>query len=322
MPQARGTQTSVALYDETTYGADPGTPAGKKVYFKTFGVKSSQNRLDSATLNAERSRGRPIAGNIDVAGSLTSEIGAEWIGSMLRHTLGAVATTGAGPFVHTLTLGDLPVGMVLEKDHGANISGAGRYEKFNGCRVKGAKFTFPQEGFPEVSWEIKGAKSALASAPLDAALDDAGHTSFSAFDAAIMEGGSAIAIVTAAEMSIDNGLDENGHVIGSAGVRAQLAEGFATISGSITALFDSATLLNKAINGTESSLKITLSRGTGLGSAGNESIEFLVEQLVYERTSPAIEGPAGLLITLPLKGYKVGANKGFKITLKNAVATI
>lgn len=322
MPQARGSQTTIALYEETTYGSDPAAPAGKKLYLTRFGVQSQQNRLDSATLSSSRERVKPAAGNINVSGAMACEIGAEWMGTLLRHALGANTTTGLGPYTHTLTLGDLPVGMLLEKDHGSNIAGAGRFEKCNGARIARAGFEFPTEGYVTGSFDVVAAKSTLTAAALDAALDDFGHTPFSAFDASIQEGGAAVAVVTQASINLDNALDDSVFTVGGAGVRRALPEGFATVSGQITALFEDATLLNKAINGTESSLKITLSRGTGAGSAGNESIEFFVQQMLYERTSPPIEGPQGLLITLPFKAYKSGANSALKVTLKNAVAAI
>jgi hypothetical protein len=323
MPQARGTQTTSALVEEATYKTTPVTPAGQKLYLTANTVQAQQNRLDSNTLAASRERDQPIAGNINVSGSLDFEIGAEWIGTLMKHILGTNATTGANPYTHTMELGDLPVGMIIEKDFGSNISG-NRYQYFNGCRVASAQFEFPQEGFPTGSVAIVGAKETNDSSPLDASLDDNGNTPFSAFDASIEEGGSSIAIVTQASINVNNGLDESTFVIGGAGERSALPEGFATVTGSLTALFESTTLLDKAINGTESSLKITLSRGTGLGSAGNESIEFFVQQLLYERVSPPITGPAGILVTLPFKSYlnSDGVTSALQVTIKNAVATV
>ena len=89
-------------------------------------------------------------------------------------------------------------------------------------------------------------------------------------------------------------------------------------------LFESAALLTKARASTDTQLKITLSRGTGAGSAGNESIEFLVKEMVYEVNSPVIEGPAGLSVQLGFRGFKAsgGTDYGLQITVKNAIATI
>lgn len=322
MPQARGSQSATALFEETAFGVDPGSPSGTLVYVKSNGLQSSQNLIDSETLGGSRERTAPGLGNIDAGGDIVTELSAENDGTLLKHALGSVVTTGAGPYVHTINTGDLPVGMVLEKDFGANLAGPGRYEKFNGSRVGGASFKFPSEGQVEATYSTKAAKSTLGSAPLDATLTDNGHTPFTAFQATILEGGSAIATVTDAEIKIDNELDDSVFVIGGAGVRKDLPEGFATVSGSITTIFDSEALLVKAINGTQSSLKITLSRGNGLGSAGNESIEFLVNQLIYERTSPSIDGPGGVVASFNFKGFRSGATGGLTVTVKNAIAVI
>lgn len=322
MPQARGSQSALAVFDETVFGADPAGPSGVLFRYKSNSLASSQNLIKSETLGGGRERTVPGLGNIDAAGDIVSEFSAENDGTFLRHAIGSLVTTGAGPYVHTLNLGDLPVGMVLEKDFGANIAGVGRYEKFNGGRIASASFKFPSEGQIEASYSIKAATSTLASAPLDASLTDNGHTPFTAFQASIEEGGVAIATVTEAEIKIDNELDDSVFVIGGAGVRKSLGEGFASVSGSITTIFDSAALLTKAINGTQSSLKITLSRGNGLGTAGNESVEFLVNQLQYQRTSPTIDGPGGVLASFIFEGFRDGATGGLTVTVKNALATI
>jgi len=321
MPQARGTQAAFNLYDEDTFGQDPTTPSGTVLHVKSFGVSSSQKLEQSETLSGTRGRSKPVQGNIDVAGDIAVEMAPESIGQLLRHAFGSNTDSGSDPYTHTLDIGALPTGMTLEKDYGANISGAGRVEKFNGCRVGSVKFEFPQSGFPMATFSTKGAVSALAASALDSSPTDNGHTPWSAFEASIEEGGSSIAIVTACEFTLDNGLDDGDYVIGS-NERAQLPEGFATVSGQITALFEDPTLLNKAINGTSSSLKITLSRGDGLGSAGNESLEFNLQQLLYERQSPPVEGPKGILITLPFQVFRSGANLGLQAVLKNALATI
>lgn len=323
MPQARGTQTVSALIEEAVYKTTPGTPAGQKLYLTANSVQAQQNRLDSNTLTNSRERDQPIVGNLNVSGALDFELGAEWIGTLLKHCLGNNVTSGVGPYTHTMDIGDLPPGMIIEKDFGANISG-NRYQYFNGCRAASAVWTFPSEGYPTGTVNIIGAKETNDTTPLDATLDDNGNTPFSAFDATIEEGGASIAIVQQATINLDNGLDESIFVIDGSAERADLPEGFATVTGSITALFESTTLLDKAINGTESSLKVTASRGTGAGDAGNESIEFFVQQLLYERVSPPIVGPQGILITLPFKSYlnADGVTSALQITLKNAVATI
>ena len=321
MPQARGSQATIALYEESTYATNPATPSGQQLYVTQCTLASQQNRIDANTLTSARSRSQPAAGNINASGQLVFELGAESMGTILKHALGTSADTGANPYTHTLTIADLPVGLIIEKDFGANISGSGRTEYFNGTRIQQVTFDFPVEGYATCTMDCVAAKSTLGTAALDGTLTDNGHTPFSIFSGSITEGGTAIAYVQSASITLSNELDQSVYAIGGAGVRRALPEGFATITGSVTALFESAALLTKAIAGTESSLAVTLSRGDGLGSAGNESMSFTVQQLLFERTSPPISGPNGLLLTLPFKGYASGANLGLQVVVKNAVAT-
>jgi hypothetical protein len=322
MSQVKGGQATFALFEEDTFGQDPASPDGQLLLCTKFGLQRTRGRHTSNTLNASRGKERSIQGNIDVNGGIDMELSAHEIGTVLKHSLGVVATTGSDPYVHTITCGALPTGLTLEKDHGSVISGSGRFEKFNGCKVASLALNLPQEGFPTVGIELVGATSVYASTALDATLTDNGHQSFSAAEMTVLdEGGSAIAYVTDGSVNLSNELDTDGYVLNSSARRA-IPEGSAAISGSITALFESMDLLNKARNNTSSSLKATYSRGDGLGSSGNESIEILVQNLDFEEAGLPIEGPAGVKVTLPFHGYKSGSDLGLKITLKNAVATI
>lgn len=329
MPQARGSQAAFSLYEEDVYGQDPAAPAGKKLYLRTFGLQATRNQIDSETLNPDRVRSRPVRGNWDVGGNLEGELSAEAFGTLLKHAIGEVATTdtaGAAPYTHTITPGALPVGLTLEKDHGSAIAGVGRFEKFNGCRIGSLELNFPVEGLVLVTFAVRGAKSALAATALDPALDDPGHTPFSvsALQApgTIEEGGAPIGYLQSARISIDNELDDASFALGGGGVRRALPEGRSTVSGELTALFESAALYQKAIDGDESSLRLRLARGLADGSAGNESLEIHVSRLEFQPQSPPINGPGGVLLTAPFRSYKVGADLGLTVTLKNGQATI
>jgi hypothetical protein len=322
MPQARGVQAGFALYDEDTYGQDPEAPDGHLLYLSKAGVAKQQNRIDSNVLSNSRGRVEPFLGNINVNGPLETELSALSSARMLRHTMGAVTSNGAGPYSHVLTVGDLPLSFTAEIDYGAAISGLGRYVKYNGCKINSAQFEFPAEGACTVSYDVIGADGVLASAPLDATLTDTGHTTFSAFSASIEEGGAAIANVKSVSLNVANDLDQSAYVIGGKGKRGALVEQFSSISGTLTAVFDDTALMQKALGDTQTSLKITLSRGDGLGSLGNESMEFLVQQMKYDPTTPSVDGPGGVEIALPFKAFKLGTDLGLQITINNSIATI
>lgn len=324
--QVAGINARFALYNEAAYNTALVAPEGWKLYLRSFGLRPRQNRIDSQILLGVRSRSRPTAGNKTVEGDLVTEIAAESIGPLLRHAMGDYDVDGGDPYTHTLGLGDLPAGMLLEKDHGSVISGSGRFERYSGCKIGKMSLVFPQEGYPLATFSVVGAAMTPQAAILDASGTpwDPGHASFSAFEGTMEEGGSAIATVTAAKIDLDNDLDDSSYAYGGAGIRRRLKEGFATVSGELTALFEDYSLLTKAIAGTETSLKVVLQRGTGAGSDGNEYIEFLVQQMLYEMTSAPIEGPRGLQVTLPFKGYASEdlEDPGLIVTIKNAVPSI
>lgn len=322
MPQARGSQMTVALFEESVYGVDPGAPVGKKIYVKAFTGGATQALLTPETLTGARVRSAPARGNNDVAFALPVELSAESHGTLFKHALGAVTTTGANPYEHVIIPGALPVGLVVERDFGSNISDSGRYEKFNGVRIGSLDIEIPQSGYISGVFNFVGAKATPGATPLDATLDDFGHTPFSSFSASLaQEGGVSTTLIKSAKIKIDNDLDADGYTINPAapGTRSQLPEGFSTVSGEIVAVFDSVTLLNKAINSTASSLLFAFSRGNGLGSTGNEYMEFFVGNLIFERKSPEVPGPKGIVVTLAFQGY--GATQ-LRVILKNAQATI
>jgi hypothetical protein len=322
MSQARGSNARFAIFqDEATYATAPGSPTGAKLYLTSFGVQASQPKEQSRVLTGTRGRPKPYNMNRAVQGAIGVEIGAENIGFLLRHTMGSVATTGSGPYVHTLTIGSLPLSFPLEVDYGSAISG-NRYMRYLGCRINQATFTFPQAGACTASFDIMGAKEVADSSPLDASISDTGHTTFDAFSASIQEGGASIATVKSVEFSIRNNQDGDGYAIGGAGIRRAMPEGFAEVSGRLTALFESDALLNKAVDQTDSSLLITLSRGDGLGSAGNESISWEIANLTYERTTPPVNGPAGIVIDLSFTGWFDGTGSSLKVIIKNALSAL
>ena len=55
-------------------------------------------------------------------------------------------------------------------------------------------------------------------------------------------------------------------------------------------------LLNKAINNQETSLKFKF-------ASGNHSLQFFLEEIVFQQTSPGIAGDKGINISLPFKAF-------------------
>lgn len=103
--QAVGSQASISIWDETTYGVRPGTPALFKIKSATDGVslKASVEKLVSKAITSARGVPGSRGGNIGVSGSIPFELPLLGIGKLIKHAVGAsvdtaikLATIGTG----------------------------------------------------------------------------------------------------------------------------------------------------------------------------------------------------------------------------------
>lgn len=257
----------------------------------------------------------PVKGDIDVSGDIVFGIDQIGIGYWLKAMFGAPTTTGAGdPYSHVFKPA-AQSSLCIERQYGALASA--KYELFNGCKVSKAAFSFGDGAFPQCTASIMGAKSTIGAASFDGTATTFTWTPYSKPQMTIEEGGSSIAYLQKVDMQIDFGLDGDTVCIGSSGERTGINDGILEVTGSATALFSSEALLTKATAGTESSLKVILTASV------NRNIEFFIPELLWEPSSPTVEGPAGLKLTLNFRGYYQDAASAaaVAITLKNGQAS-
>lgn len=319
MTQAEGSNAQILIGEESTYKTQPGTPAGFVLPFLSESLGQKKGLGESNVITNSRNPKQPFSTTKEVSGSISTELN-PFMGLMLKHLLGTAAVAGSDPYTHTFSIGALPVGLWVDK----GFTDISQYFLYNGVRVNSASFSFSGAGgVVPVTFDLMGAKRTTGSSAQDASPTDAGHTAFNQFEAAIEEGGSSSAIVSEVEFTVSNNLDGSAYAIGGAGERRSLAAGITQVSGTVTAFFENLTLYTKAVNSTESSLKITCTKGNGLGSAGNESIEFFIPELIYEENDPPIEGPQGVKVRLPFRAYYNNSSEAsaLQIILKNATAS-
>jgi hypothetical protein len=191
--------------------------------------------------------------------------------------------------------------------------------------VAQATIDIPQEGAATLQMQLNGAKYAIAAAPLDASLGDTGHTGWFASDCVVKVGGSAVTNLKSVQFTINYNVYTCRYAIGNSGERTDLPEGFADVSGSVTAIVDTALFsayLDKAIARTDTALEVILTFGTGLGgSAGNESLSLKLDHAQIELATPPINSPGGMEVSFNFTGYKSGAtDKGLVAVLLSPLA--
>jgi len=294
MAQARGYKGRLILDFETEFKTPPATPAGLVMPFNSVSVRSDRAKNRASTITGRRDPVNPFDGNLSVSGDVVVPVDGIVFGYWLKAMFGNPATTDNldGTFTHVWKTGDNQPSLVLEKE----FPDIGVYAKHLGCKVSSFSMQVGGDGELTASLGIEGATEELGGTPYDASPTSLSLSRFNNFQASIKEGGATIATVVEASLSINFGLDTSVYTVGSQGTRGDIPEGMMEISGSIRALFDSMTLLDKAINSTESSLEITFDNGS-------EILTILVPELEYQRSTPGIDGPAGIYVDLPWQGY-------------------
>jgi hypothetical protein len=329
MGNATGALTKIAAFTEATYNTTPGSPDGRLLAVQTFGLKAVENRTADPTLSGYRGQARTTADRRNVSGSIQVSVAPEDIGFWLTHLIGKPTVTGTGPYTHSFAVdpdgaGALPAGALFETDFGAGISAPGRYVRYSGNRLSQATLQLPSSGHPTLSMDWLGADfDATAEAALDSTLTDTGHKAWNAKQVALeLDDGTTSVCFESFSAVFGNDLDADRYCVGNGGVRHDLPEGQFIASGQGTIYFDTPALMNKALNDTDAKIKVTLSRGNGLGAADNESLVITIPLAVFAANTPAIDGPKGLKLDANWTAHRSTGEIGITAVLKNALAAV
>jgi len=293
MAQQTGARSAMVIGFESTFGSAPAT--GMKMLFNTSSLKGTRPLNSPATLRGNRNPVMPFRGNMDVSGDIVVPVDSDAFGWWLKAMFGAPTTAGAGPYTHTYKVGDTQPSIAVE--HQFLALDTPQYFLYEGCKVSTFAMEIGGDGELVATLSMVGATETIDTSSFDGTATEKAINRLHNFHASLTEGGSAFADATTVSLNVEFGLDTEQFVIGGGGVRGAIPEGVVVVSGQLTALFKDITLLNKAINETESSLLITIEKST------NEKLDIEIPELQYQQNSPEISGPQGILVTLDFQGY-------------------
>jgi hypothetical protein len=130
---------------------------------------------------------------------------------------------------------------------------------------------------------------------------------FDSFTGTIDEGGSSIGVVTEIELSVDNGLDP-AHVLMDDEV-ITLINGRSNITGTLTVYLEDASLINKFVDETESSLEFQLQ------DPDANTLTFLLPKIKYGSAEHPVADEGAVFVTLPFQAlYDETEDTNLKIT--------
>jgi hypothetical protein len=331
MPQATGALTKVVGFTQPAIRAMADPVDAELLYIRTYDYNASNPLEQDPTLaGGYRGQQRGARGRVAGTGSSVTTIGTS-IAFWLKHTIGQPTTVGAaGAFTHTFRVGDganaLPAALGIERDFSSRIAIPGRYLRDTDIRIASAAFAFSTAApTQQATFNLVGAAlRALPEEPVDDAPQDFGHAAFAlAGLSLLLDDGATEVCIETLNLNWDNDLDTDLYCLNDGGLRHEMPEGQVAITGDGVAQFDSPALLTKAQSDANLKLQVTMNRGTGAGTAGNEQLVITIPLSTIETNSPGITGPRGIKQNFTFIAYRAaGAEVGVTAVLKSARATV
>jgi hypothetical protein len=282
MTIATGSRHNLAYIAETTFGTTPTTPVMQNLRHTGTTLGLSKDAIESEELRDDRQIAHFRHGNKNVSGDVNFELSYGTFDDFIEAALAGTWAT------NILKAGTTRRSFTIERHH----EDIGRYLRSTGCHINTMSLSVAPNSMVTGSFGVIGKGFGTSGVAMSGSTYTAETTSppFDSFTGSITEGGSAIAIVTGLELSIDNGMEAL-YVVGE-DTTLEPSIGKSTVTGSVTAYFENTDLLNKFVNETESSLTFTLT-----DAAGKDYVFFL-PKIKYNSGNPEAAGPGAITISL------------------------
>lgn len=286
--QAMGVYSGVRFIPEAELGVTPSSGTVRSLPFNSCTVAAEQNRTAPGTMTGTRNPVEPIMGNINVGGGLTIPLDVNAFGWILAVAFGNPTTTSVtgGKYQHVFKPGTEQPSISLEK-----AFSNGEYYVDKGCKISSMGFSFGGDGELTCDVQMLGCNEVINDEPISDSVTELALDRLNNFQAALKIDNAEVAVATELTLDINFGLDEEGYAIGGNGFRSRINEGLLELSGSMTAFYDDATYVEKAMNGTITALQVKLTK------QGN-SLQIDLPEVLFPRKSPTIEGSAGVMQNL------------------------
>ena len=290
---ATGSGHSMAIIKEVTYGITPLTPQFDDIRHVSTSLGATKDGIESAELSGDRQIKNYRTGNKSVAGDIGIELSYGTFDELLLAALGgswATDTPSAG--IDQLQVGVNRNSYTIER-HFSNLD-VPEYHRYRGCEVNSFSVSVAPSAIITGSFNIMAQDIDTPDTAIIAGATYPAATTtepFDSFSGVINEGGSAIAVVTSLELTLENGLNPL-FVIGS-DVTELPSIGKSRVTGTVGLFFQSSALLNKFIDETATSLDFTL-----VDPAGN-AYDFTLPNIKYTGGQPDVSGEGEVSISMP-----------------------
>lgn len=285
MAFAQGSRSSLAYIAETAFGTTPATPTFAYLPFNTHSIDLSKDRVEGNEIQSDRMTRVDRHGNKQAGGSVEVDLRKGDFDEFIESAFFSSFSTDV------IKVGTTPKYFTIE-DAAEDIS---QYRLFKGMAVGGMSVSIAPNQMVSTTFDLVGKEMTQGSSTGSTGGTPTAATSnqpFDSYSGTISDGGSAVSIVTSIDFSIQNSLAPT-FVVGSDAAQS-LEYGRAVVEGTMTVYYEDATLINKFLNETESSIEVSVDDPTG-----TNSYTFLFPRVKYNGASVPVQNPQSRLITMP-----------------------
>jgi len=177
------------------------------------------------------------------------------------------------------------------------------YQQFKGVRFNQMTISVPASGLVGVTFGVIGQDGTSFGSSVASSYTAAPQTTpFAAVNGELYEGGSVLGLVTAAEITVNNNM-AGPQVVGTNLTPDLLFGRFADVTGTITILFTNATMHNKFVSETESTLILRLQNKDVLDST-TEFVNLILPRIKYSGGDVDDSPDTGITVTMPFVALK------------------
>ena len=282
MTIATGSRHNLSYILESAFGTTPTSPGFTPIRHTGTTMGLTKEAMESEELREDRQIAHFRHGNKSVSGDINFELSYGGLDALLEAVMCGTWAT------NVLKAGTTRRSFTLERHH----QDIGKYLRSTGCQFNAFSLSVAPNSMVTGSFGVIGKGFTTSASALGSSTYSAETTTapFDSFTGSITEGGSAVAVITGLELSVDNGMEAL-YVVGS-DETLEPSIGKSTVTGSITAYFEDTTLIDKFIAETASAIVFTLT-----DALGNDYIVSL-PNIKYNSGSPEVSGPGAITVTL------------------------
>lgn len=292
MPFAQGSRTRLSVSQETSFGVLPSSPQFTEIPFKTHSLSLTKERVQGEDIRSNRMLAIDRHGNRSAGGSIEVDMRRGDYDIFLESVMFNTFDTS-----DELVIGTTPRFISIE-DAALDIT---QFQHYQGMAVNTASFSIAPNQMVQTTFEMVGKDMVQSGTAQDATVTaPQGFEPFDSYNGALFEGGTGtgdlICNISALDFSITNSLAPVYSIMCAANnsSAAQLEYGMAMVEGTLTAYYEDATLINKFLNETETSLSITLDDPTQ-----SNGYTFIMPRVKYNGANTPVANPQSRFIEIP-----------------------